>query len=72
VELSIHLALSAEFRRCFVKQLWRFAESRPAGSADDQEIDALAAKFEKAEHRLDELLVAIVRKPTFILRRVVP
>jgi hypothetical protein len=64
--------LSAEFRRCFVKQLWRFGEARAATGPDDQEIDALTALFEKADHRIDELLVALVRKPTFILRKVNP
>jgi hypothetical protein len=72
VQLAARLAGSAEFRRCFVKQLWRFGESRAARSADDQEIDALAIRFDKAEHRIDELLVAFVRKPTFILRKVNP
>ena len=72
VELATRLAGSADFRRCFVKQLWRFAEARPAGSPDDQEIDALFARFEKSERRIDELLVALVKKPTFILRKVTP
>jgi hypothetical protein len=72
VQLAAKLAGSAEFRRCFVKQLWRFAEARAAIGADDQEIDALAARFETAEHRIDELLVAFVRKPSFILRKVEP
>jgi hypothetical protein len=72
VQLASKLALSAEFRRCFVKQLWRFGEARAATGPDDQEIDALTARFEKADHRIDELLVALVRKPTFILRKVNP
>jgi hypothetical protein len=72
VELATKLVASAEFRRCFVKQLWRFAEARTAVPADDREIDALAARFDKAEHRLDELLVELVRRPTFILRKVNP
>jgi hypothetical protein len=70
-ELSRRLMKSGEFRRCFVKQLWRFAEARAAGDGDDQEIDALAGLFERADHRIDDLLVALVRKPTFILRKVV-
>jgi hypothetical protein len=70
--LAQHLMKSAAFRRCFVKNLWRFSEARAAESEDDPEIDALAGSFERADHRIDELMVAIVRKPTFILRRVVP
>jgi hypothetical protein len=72
VQLAARLAGSAEFRRCFVKQLWRFGEARAAAGADDQEIDALTARFEKGDHRIDELLVAFVRKPTFVLRKVQP
>lgn len=71
-ELATRLMGSAQFRRCFVQQLWRFAEARPAGGADQAEIAALAGKFEGAQHRIDELLVALVRKPTFILRKVNP
>jgi hypothetical protein len=72
VQLAARLAASAEFRRCFVKQLWRFGEARAATSADDEEIDAMAGLFEKGEHRIDELLVQLVRRPTFILRKVQP
>jgi hypothetical protein len=71
-ELARKLMGSLQFRRCFVKQLWRFAEARAAGEADDKEIDALAGLFEKSGHRIDELLVAFVRKPTFILRKAEP
>lgn len=68
--LADRLMKSAQFRRCFVKQLWRWGEGRAAGDADDAELDALATAFERGDHRLDELLVAVVRKPTFITRRV--
>jgi hypothetical protein len=71
-QLAQRLMTSPTFRHCFVQQLWRFAESRAAGPEDDPEIDALAGAFERADHRIDELLIAIVRKPTFILRRVTP
>ena len=71
-ELSERLSKSADFRRCFVKQLWRFAEARAAASTDDPEIDALARQFEGADHHIDELVVAIVRKPTFVLRSATP
>ena len=68
-ELAVRLIRSAQFRRCFVQQVWRFAEGRGAVSADAPDLDALAAAFETANHRLDELLVALVKRPTFVLRR---
>lgn len=71
-QLAQRLVGSPTFRHCFVQQLWRFAESRAVGPHDDAEIDALAGAFERADHRIDELLIAIVRKPTFILRKATP
>jgi hypothetical protein len=68
-ELSEKLATSAEFRRCFVKQLWRFAEGRSAEAADDAEVDALTARFTEAEDRIGELLVSLIKRPTFIVRQ---
>ena len=71
-ELSQRLVRSAQFRRCFVQQLFRFAEGRARRSADDaEEIDYLTHQLELADHRIDELLVALVQRPTFILRRLV-
>ena len=69
VELAPRLLRSAQFRRCFVKQLFRFAEGRSVESGDDREIDYLATLFEETEHRIDELLVRMVRRPVFILRK---
>jgi hypothetical protein len=71
-QLAERLMKSAQFRHCFVQQLWRFGESRAATRGDEPEIAALAGKFEQSQHRIDELLVAFVRKPTFILRKVRP
>jgi hypothetical protein len=68
-ELADRLVKSATFRRCFVRQLWRFAEGRAITTGDEREIDYLAWAFESAEHRIDDLLVALVKKPTFITRR---
>jgi hypothetical protein len=67
--LSERLPKSALVRRCFVKQLWRFGEGRSAGSADDREVDALAWRFEQADHRIADLMVELVKRPTFILRK---
>jgi hypothetical protein len=71
-ELSLRLPRSALFRRCFVKQLWRFAEGRSASSADDPELDALAYRFDQLEHRVGDLLVELVGRPNFVLRVVTP
>ncbi len=67
--LSERLPKSALFRRCFVRQLWRFAEGRSAESKDDPEVDGLTWRFEEAEHRIGELMVAVVARPTFIWRK---
>jgi Protein of unknown function (DUF1592)/Protein of unknown function (DUF1588)/Protein of unknown function (DUF1585) len=72
VELAPRLLRSAQFRRCFVKQVYRYSEGRSVEYSDDRELDYLASLFEKAEHRIDELFVRLVRRPAFVLRKVVP
>ena len=67
--LAHRLIRSAMFRRCFVEQLYRYTTGRPVAPADKAEIDYLAHRFEQSGHRIDALLVAIARRPTFILRR---
>jgi hypothetical protein len=71
-ELSLRLPRSAIFRRCFVKQLWRFAEGRDASAADDAELDGLAYRFDQLDHRLGDLLVELAARPNFVLRVVTP
>jgi hypothetical protein len=68
-ELSQRLVSSAIFRRCFVKQLWRFGEGRSAGAADATELDGLAWRFEQTDHRIADLMVELVKRPTFVLRK---
>jgi hypothetical protein len=68
-ELAARLVQSAQFRRCFVQQAYRFSEGRSVDHRDDREIDYLASLFEKADHRLDELFVRLVRRPSFVLRQ---
>jgi hypothetical protein len=68
-ELSERLPRSALFRRCFVKQLWRFAEGRSAGAADARELDGLAWRFEQVDHGIADQMVELVRRPTFVLRK---
>ncbi len=72
VELSRRLLRSAQFRRCFVEQLFRYSEGRAVEAADAPEIDHLASLFERSERRIDELFVRLVRRPGFVLRRSLP
>jgi Protein of unknown function (DUF1592)/Protein of unknown function (DUF1588)/Protein of unknown function (DUF1595)/Protein of unknown function (DUF1585)/Protein of unknown function (DUF1587) len=69
-ELATRLMGSAQFHRCFTQQLLRFAEGRAIEGGDRADIDALAAAFARAGHDIDELLVALVRRPNFVLRKV--
>jgi hypothetical protein len=68
-ELARRLLDSAQFNRCFTQQLWRFLEGRGVDPADGADIGALAARFTAGERRLDELIVELVRRPAFALRR---
>jgi hypothetical protein len=67
-ELSQRLPRSALFRRCFVQQMWRFAEGRSVQAADDPEIRGLAWRFEQDDHRIADLVVELVSRPSFVLR----
>jgi hypothetical protein len=71
-ELAQRLVLSAQFRRCFVKQAYRYAEGRSLDGSDEPEIDHLASLFEKSGHRIDELFMRLVRRPSFVLRKPAP
>jgi Protein of unknown function (DUF1588)/Protein of unknown function (DUF1592)/Protein of unknown function (DUF1595)/Protein of unknown function (DUF1585)/Protein of unknown function (DUF1587) len=68
-ELSARLARSAQFRRCFVQQLWRFGEGRAAAGGDEGDLAALAAGFEQADHRIGDLVLELIKRPSFILRK---
>jgi hypothetical protein len=69
--LSQRLVRSLQFRRCFVQQLVRFAEGRGMGADDAEEIRYLTHQLEMADHRIGDVLVALVKRPTFILRKIV-
>ncbi len=69
-ELAPRLLASAQFRRCFVSQMFRFAEGRGIDGRDDKEIDFLSSAFEAVEHRIDELFVRLVRRPVFVMRKI--
>jgi hypothetical protein len=68
-QLSEHLMRSAMFRRCFVNQLYQFVQGRTLVAADAREVDFLAGELERLDHHIDELMVAIIKRPVFVLRR---
>jgi len=66
-ELSVQLAKSQAVRRCFLSQMYRFAEGRPP---TDYALEPLAQSFEQNQRRVVDLLVAYVTRPEFFVRRV--
>ncbi len=69
-ELSLRLVGSTLFRRCFVKQLWRFGEGRAAEAGDAPLLAHLARVFESGQGRIGAALLGVVGSPAFIVRRV--
>jgi hypothetical protein len=69
--LSQRLVRSLQFRSCFVQQLVRFVEGRGVKADDGEELRYLTHQLELADHRIGDLLVTLVRRPTFILRKIV-
>ena len=53
-----------------MQQLVRFVEGRGLQADDAEEIRYLTHKLELADHRIGDLLVALVRRPSFILRKI--
>jgi hypothetical protein len=69
--LSQRLVRSNQFRQCFVQQLVRFVEGRAVQPDDSPEIRYLTHRLELADHQIGEVLVALVQRPSFILRKIV-
>jgi hypothetical protein len=67
--LAERLQRSAMVRRCLVQQLWQFALGREVAPADAPEIDYLTWRFAEAGQSIPKLMVALVARPSFILRR---
>ncbi|MFO0548861.1 MAG: DUF1592 domain-containing protein [Polyangiaceae bacterium] len=65
VELSARLAKSKQVRRCFATQWFRFAVGRPETDGDTPVIDSIYQAFEEGHFDARELLIAIVKSPTF-------
>jgi hypothetical protein len=73
VQLSERLLKSALFRRCLVQQLFRFALGREVEPAnDDGELDYLAYQLEQHGRNLTEVVIELVARPNFNLRKVAP
>ena len=69
-ELGRRLLGSRQFQRCFVEQAWRYAEGRPPAAGDNGEIEWLDEQLQRSGKRIDELFVALVSRPRFVLRQV--
>lgn len=67
--LADKLSASAKFRDCFALQLFRFGEGRDENDGDACELDELRAAFGASGGRIEDLAVALVARPGFVLRR---
>ncbi|MBC8070104.1 MAG: DUF1592 domain-containing protein [Deltaproteobacteria bacterium] len=54
---------------CVTQQLYRYAIGREVEPEDQDFVDAVAVSFADADHRFDELLLALVSNPAFGYRR---
>lgn len=71
VELADRLRKSAMFRRCAAQQLYRFTLGRAVdGAADRPEVDYLAWRFDQLDQSLPALMVELVARDNFNLRRI--
>jgi hypothetical protein len=68
VELSAHLAGSAEVRRCFATQWVRFALARQESAADLASVDTAAAAFAPASASVRDLMAAVAAMRSFRYR----
>jgi uncharacterized protein DUF1592/uncharacterized protein DUF1588/uncharacterized protein DUF1587/uncharacterized protein DUF1585/uncharacterized protein DUF1595 len=68
-ELSQKLAASGSFETCFVRQFFRFAESRVPESTEQCLVDDWAGKFVKSGGHFKDLIVIYVTEAGFITRK---
>jgi hypothetical protein len=68
-ELAAALAASPEVRDCFTTQTFRFFYGRSEGKADACSLSQLSDAFEKSNHSISELLVALTQTDAFLYRR---
>jgi hypothetical protein len=53
---------AADFARSFSKAMLSFAWGRPLNYHDDEQLERVTGHFRQHDHRLDELVKAIVRQ----------
>jgi hypothetical protein len=68
-ELSTKLGQSHEFETCFVRQFFRFAESRVPDDTEACVVESWTRALESGGGRLDGLVSAYVGDPSFAIRR---
>lgn len=68
-QLSERLVSSRRLRDCFVRQVYRFAMGQIEPAVDRPLLDALAAGF-TADTPVADLLMALIERPEFSLRRI--
>jgi hypothetical protein len=68
-ELGAALAASQTAKRCFARQLFRFARGYHEEDADRCAIDALVRRFADSGWDIRELMVGIAASPDFVVRR---
>lgn len=71
-ELTERLARSAQVRRCYVRQWFRFTHGRGDDVADACVIDQLDARFAQSGQNIPALLVALTQTDPFLFRPEVP
>jgi hypothetical protein len=69
LELGKRLAKSQQVQRCLVNNWFRYALGRMETDLDRCTIDAVLARFQKADLRIPELLLALVESDGFRVRR---
>jgi hypothetical protein len=65
IELAERLAGSAEVRRCYARQWFRFAAGRGEVESDAPSLDEVTTAFERSGFDVDELRLAIAKAPAF-------
>ena len=72
-ELAQIIAAKPDYARCLAQKLYTYALGRPpsleSGHLDTSTIDAITATFTGSGQAFNELVLAIVKSPTFLTRR---
>src|SRR5207248_10428183 len=65
-ELGKILAADPTCQKCVVKQIFRYANGRPEGKSDQEQLDALYDVFQKSGFRFRELVLTLVTSESFL------